>query len=97
MWNVREINDIETYRKKPCEDRHTGKIAYMKTHRGRWSGEDGGRAWSDTATNRNIKDYQEPPAARKQQNKPSSLEPPGGARPCWYLDFGLLASRIMRE
>lgn len=34
MWTGREIKDTETHSKKPCEDRHTGKIAYMKTHRG---------------------------------------------------------------
>ena len=85
--------------------RHMGRATWGQTHREdrahedtqtRASCEGGGGGWSDTATNRNIKDHQKPPGARKRQNKASFLEPSGGAWPSWYLDLELLDSR-MRE
>lgn len=90
MWNGREIRDTETHRKKPCEDRHAGKIDCMKTHK-----EDGhvemeaetGMRQLHTGTSRI--NYQGQSEAGQQQNRVSSLEPSGEHGPAGtlILDF----------
>ena len=44
-----------------------------------------------------IKDGSQPPEARREARKDSPLQPSEGAQPCPHLDFGLLASRTVRQ
>ena len=68
-----------------------------ETHTGRKPCEDGGRDWSDAAnsqgTPRIASNHQKLEEAREDAS-PGPLE---RARPCRYLDLGLLAFRAVRE
>lgn len=74
----------DTQRKTPCEDRHTGKKA-MWQRGGDWSQQN--KAWDPW-----------PPSEAGRGKGGLPLEPSKrGARPCWHIDFRLLAPRTVKE
>ena len=68
---------------------------HTDTHRRKTACDDGGRL-EDAAVSPGVLRI---PSSRYvgRGKKDSSLEPSEGARPCWHLDFRLLASRSTRE